>query len=123
RRRKFFEVVPFLPQFVFGEKQQTAKRGREQTGVHFEAGNFANRFPISRQLRTITRAKNLCFAWREVVRFPVKQETSARLAIDHERINQSFQDAAIVSAPAKRKLMVKLRFVAGEEVRDLLVAE
>src|SRR5439155_20717783 len=62
RGRKSFEPAPFDFKFLGRIEQQIAKRSREQTGFHFEAGNLRHRLPISGQLWAVTLAKDFDIA-------------------------------------------------------------
>ena len=123
RGRKLFQPVPFRLQFLSGIEQQMAKRGREQAGFYFEAGNLRDRLPISGQLWPVSFAKDFDVAWGNIVRFPIKQKTPASFAVNHDRIDQAFKHAAIVSAPRKWKFRMKQRFIARKKTSDGGVAE
>src|SRR5690242_8700530 len=120
---KLLQPVPFCFQFVGAIEQQLTKRGREQTGLYIEAGNFGDRLPISSQLRPVSFAKDFDIAWGNIVRLPIKQKTLASLAVDDDGINQPLKNAAIVPAPGKWKFRVKQRLITRKKTSDGDVGE
>src|SRR5262249_27262902 len=99
------------------------KRSREQAGFYFETGNLRDRLPIGGQLWAVSFAKDFDIAWENIVRFPIKQKTSASFAVNHDRIDQAFKHVAIVSAPRKWKFCMKERFIARKKTSDGGVTE
>src|SRR5207245_10187660 len=75
------------------------------------------------QLWPVGFAKDLDIAWGNIVRFPIKQKRPASFAVNHDRIDEAFKHAAIVSATRKWKFRMKQRFIARMKTSNDDVAE
>src|SRR2546423_14960132 len=109
------QSFPFRFQFFSVVGDEPPNRGCEDPGLDVQLCNFANCFPISSYLRSITLSQLVCLSWRDPICFPIDEQGVACGRIDEKKIDHSFDAVPLAHAPEKRELGVRYDSGTREE--------